>query len=393
MEKTAMMDNINSCYDVIIIGSGSVGAPAALCLAKAGYKTLVIDDSASVGQGSNKRAIGGVRATHSDPAKIRLCLRSIEIFRTWEEVYGDDIEWVTGGYSFVAYREQEETTLKTLLARQKSLGLNIDWYDRDALLEIVPSLNPVNLLGGTYSPEDGNCSPLLALHAYYTHACRAGADFRYNEPVTGLLIEGGKIRGVQTAQGEYAAGVVINAAGAWARKIGQMAGLDLPVNPDCHEAGITESVAPFLEPMIVDIRPGPGSANFYFYQHKTGQIIFCITPNPPIWGFEVDETSVFLPQVARRMIEVMPRLQNIRVRRAWRGLYPMTPDGAPIVGWSREVEGLLNAVGMCGQGFMLGPGLGELLARMVGGDLSADDQEVLEILSPYRAFKGQEKLK
>lgn len=388
-----MRDKASSHYDVIIIGSGSIGAPAALCLAKAGYKTLILDGAPSVGQGSNKRAIGGVRATHSDPAKIRLCLRSIEIFRTWQEEYGDDIEWVTGGYSFVAYREQEEATLKTLLEKQKLLGLNIDWYDRDDLLRVVPDLNPVGLLGGTYSPEDGNCSPLLALHAYYSHAVRAGAVFHYNEPVRGLMVKDGKIDGVKTDLGEYHALVVINAAGAWARQVGLMAGLDLPVNPDCHEAGITESVAPFLGPMVVDIRPGPGSSNFYFYQHKTGQIIFCITPNPPIWGFDVDETAVFLPQVARRMIEVMPKLQNIRVRRTWRGLYPMTPDGGPIVGWSREVRGLLNAVGMCGQGFMLGPGMGEFLARMVGEKLTSDDEEVLEILSPYREFKGQEKLR
>ena len=380
-------------YDVIVIGSGSIGAPTAFYLAQAGYKVLVIDGAPSVGQGSNKRAIGGVRATHSDPAKIRLSLRSIEIFRTWQEMYGEDIEWITGGYSFVAYREQEEQTLKTLLAKQKSLGLNIDWYNRDDLLKIVPDLNKDGLIGGTYSPEDGNCSPLLALHAFYTQACQSGATFRYNEPVTSLVIRSGKIKGVKTAQGEYAADVVINAAGAWARPIGRMAGLDLPVNPDCHEAGITESVGMFLGPMIVDIRPGPGSANFYFYQHKTGQIIFCITPNPPIWGFDVEETSVFLPQVARRMIEVMPKLQNIRVRRTWRGLYPMTPDGAPIVGWAKEVEGLLNAVGMCGQGFMLGPGMGELLTRMVANCLTPEDDEVLAILSPYREFKGQEKLK
>ncbi len=380
-------------YDVIIIGSGSIGTPTAMYLAQAGYKVLVVDGAPSVGQGSNKRAIGGVRATHSDPAKIRLCLRSIEIFRTWQEVYGDDIEWITGGYNFVAYREQEEQTLKTLLVRQKSLGLNIDWYDREDLLKIVPSLNKEGLIGGTYSPEDGNCSPLLALHAFYTHACQAGAVFHYNEPVIDLVIRSGRIKGVKTSQGEYAADVVINAAGAWARQVGLMAGLDLPVNPDCHEAGITESVAMFLGPMVVDIRPGPGSSNFYFYQHKTGQIIFCITPNPPIWGFDVEETSIFLPQVARRMIEVMPRLQNIRVRRTWRGLYPMTPDGTPIVGWSKEVEGLLNAVGMCGQGFMLGPGLGELLARMAANQVTSEDREVLDVLSPYREFKGQEKLK
>src|SRR5512135_2547706 len=226
MEKRKREAAMNKPYDVIIIGSGSIGTPAAFYLAQAGYQVLVIDGAPSVGQGSNKRAIGGVRATHSDPAKIRLCLRSIEIFRTWQEIYGEDIEWVTGGYNYVAYRPEEEQMLKTLLVKQKALGLNNDWYDKDDLLKIVPGLNPAGLLGGTYSPEDGNCSPLLALHAFYNHACAAGATFRYNEPTTGLVIESGKIKGVKTTQGEYSAEVVINAAGAWARSVGLMAGLD-----------------------------------------------------------------------------------------------------------------------------------------------------------------------
>jgi sarcosine oxidase subunit beta len=97
--------------------------------------------------------------------------------------------------------------------------------------------------------------------------------------------------------------------------------------------------------------------------------------------------------VARRMVEVMPRLKNIRVRRTWRGLYPMTPDGFPIVGWSKQVEGYLLAVGMCGQGLMLGPGLGELIARLVKSTLTESDNKILGILSPYRQFAGQEKLK
>jgi sarcosine oxidase subunit beta len=98
--------------------------------------------------------------------------------------------------------------------------------------------------------------------------------------------------------------------------------------------------------------------------------------------------------VSRRMVELMPRLANLRVRRTWRGLYPMSPDGSPLVGWSKEVEGYLVAIGLCGQGFMLGPGLGELLARMVTQKtLAPEDQEILEILSPYREFKGEEALK
>ncbi|MGD8398847.1 MAG: FAD-binding oxidoreductase, partial [Anaerolineae bacterium] len=356
-------------FDVIVVGAGSIGAPTAFYLARAGISTLVIDRMPSVGQGSNKHAIGGIRATHSDPAKIRLGLQSIEAFATWQSRYGDDIEWYRGGYSFVAYREHEEKVLRELLAIQHALGLHIDWLDKDDLLAVIPDLNPDGLRGGTFSPDDGNASPLLAIHAFYRHAQRLGATFRFDEEVTGIAAEGGRVQGVKTSRNEYSAGVVINAAGSWARSVAQMAGLDVPVRPDSHEAAITDAVARFLDPMVVDIRPMPGSSNFYFYQHYTGQIVFCITPSPNIWGFDLRETSRFLPMVAPRLLDVMPKLKNLRVRRTWRGLYPMTPDGSPIVGWSREVEGYLFAVGMCGQGFMLSPGVGELLARLVLGDL------------------------
>ncbi len=117
-------------YDVIIIGAGSIGVPTAYYLSKAGLKVLVVDSAASVGQGSNKKAIGGVRATHSDPVKIRLCLRSIEIFSKWKENTGDDIEWSQGGYCFVAYRDREEKILKDLLTIQQSYNLNISWLDK-----------------------------------------------------------------------------------------------------------------------------------------------------------------------------------------------------------------------------------------------------------------------
>jgi sarcosine oxidase subunit beta len=383
----------NRSFDVIIIGAGSVGAPAALSLAEAGLRTLVIDELPSVGQGSNKRAIGGLRATHSDPAKIRICLRSLEVFATWEERFGDKIEWRKGGYSFVAYREEEEKALKSLLPFQKSHGLKIDWLDAKALREAAPDLNPNGLIGGTLSPDDGNASPLLAVHAFYHRARSLGAEFRFNEKVTGLITSGGRVAGVRTDKGEYGAGSVINAAGPLGAEVARMADLDVPVRPDSHEAAVTEAVARFLEPMIVDIRPVEGSANYYFYQHDTGQVIFCITPCPSIWGLDVRETSSFLPMVARRMVEIIPRLKNLRVRRTWRGLYPMTPDGLPIVGETKEAPGFILAVGMCGQGFMLGPGLGELLARLVQGKLTHEDTDTLSFFSPYREFKGEEKLK
>lgn len=383
----------NNDYEVIIAGAGSVGTPAAMFLAQAGFKVLVIDPNPSTGQSSNKRAIGGLRATHSDPAKIRLGLRSLDIISGWQEKYGDDLEWYKGGYCFVAYREEEEKTLKEVLPLQKSLGLNTDWLEAEELRRLLPDLNPQDLRGGTLSPDDGQASPLLVNEAFYRQARRAGADFKFKETVTGLKIEGGKIKGVITDRGNYGAQVVINAAGAWAAGVAKMAGIDIPVTPDSHEAAVTEPVQRFFQPMIVDLRPVQGSANYYFYQHATGQVIFCITPSPSRWGFDVRETSQFLPMVSKRMIDLMPRLKNIRVRRTWRGLYPMTPDGFPIVGWSKEVDGFLQAAGMCGQGFMLGPGVAELLTRIVSGKTEPADEEILSYLSPYRQFVSEEKLK
>ena len=92
------------------------------------------------------------------------------------------------------------------------------------------------------------------------------------------------------------------------------------------------------------------------------------------------------------MVMLYPRLRNIRVRRTWRGLYPMTPDGFPIVSFVKEVKNMLLVVGMCGQGFMLGPGLGELLAEILI-DRSEDHNDILEQLTLYRSFEGEEVLK
>jgi sarcosine oxidase subunit beta len=145
--------------------------------------------------------------------------------------------------------------------------------------------------------------------------------------------------------------------------------------------------------MLVDIRAAEGSRNYYFYQHRPGAVVFCITPDPPIVGTDRRETSAYLPMIARRMVGLVPKLASIKVRRTWRGLYPMTPDGSPILGPSRELEGYVHAVGMCGQGYMLGPGVGTLVSRLVRNALCAGDQETLDALSPYRDFGGDEALK
>ena len=379
--------------DVIIVGAGSVGTPTAMALGELGLKVRVIDMHPSPGQGENKHAIGGVRATHSDPAKILTCLRSLEIFANWQKRYGDNIEWLKGGYVFPVYRKTDETMLKKLLTVQKKYGLNIDYLGPKEIQQIIPGINPQRLRGGTFSPDDGSISPLLVVNAFYRRAVDLGVEFHFKERVRKIQVKEGRVVGVQTDQSEYSAAIVVDTAGPFSAELGRTAGIDLPVFPDSHEAAVTEPVKPFFKCMVVDIRPGPGSKNFYFYQNLHGQVVFCITPDPPIIGTDKGETSIFLPQVSARIVHLLPRLKNLRVRRTWRGLYPNTPDGAPVVGWNRRIRGLLHATGMCGQGLMLGPGTGEVVARMIADRSTEDDQMILQAFSPYRKFKEQEALK
>lgn len=382
-----------SAYDVAIAGAGSVGLPLAYYCARQGLKVLVVDREASWGRGQNRAAIGGIRATFSDPAKIGICAESLAIASSFEEEHGIDIEWRRGGYLFVAYDEERESSFRDLLRVQRAAGLDIGWIGREEVAELAPGISMEGLRGGTFSPGDGYASPLKTSVAFHRLAMEAGVEFRFGEEVTGLEMEGRRVRLMRTRREAFEAGLFVDAAGAYAAEIAAMAGVSIPVRPDCHEAGVTEPVQRFLEPMLVDIRSEGETGNYYFYQTATGQIVFCITPRPQAWGADTDGTSSFLPLCAGRMTRLYPRLASLKVRRTWRGLYPMTPDGQPIVGYAREAENLLLAAGMCGQGFMLGLGLGKILAALIASGPGAGfEGSILERLSPYRKFEGAELL-
>ena len=354
-------------YDAVVVGAGSVGNPTALFLAEAGLKVLVLDKRAAPGQGENKSAIGGVRATHSDPAKIQTALDSLQLMSTWKETYGTDIGWKPGGYCFPAYSQDVERALDGILPIQKSFGLDIDWVDADGVAEVVPGINRQGLIGGTYSPGDGQVCPLMTAVAVERAATEKGAQYRYNETVTGYGVEKGQVFEVITDRSTYSTPCVVVATGADAARDGEALGIEIPVFPDSHEAGISAPIKPFLPSLVVDLRPGleGRTANFYFGQIHTGQIIFCYTPRELFPGTSRESLSEFMPTIAKRLISVMPRFRDLLVRRVWRGLYPMTPDGIPIVDQVREIKGLYLGVGMCGQGFMLGPGVARNLTSMI----------------------------
>ena len=380
-------------FDAIVIGAGSVGNPTAYFLAKEGLRVLVLDGEASSGQGQNKAAIGGVRATHSDPAKISMCRMSLETFSEWEAITGTNIGWKKGGYCFPAFDEKVEGTLRSLLPIQKRFNLPIDWLSADEIARVVPGIRRTDLRGGTFSPDDGQVSPLLAAESFTNEAIKRGAVYHYREPVRSLLMTDHHVVGVKTDRGEYRAETVVNTAGARASEICRMAGLDIPVKPDSHEGGISAPVEPFLGPLVVDLRPGPEgkTVNFYFGQNSEGQIIFCYTPKVIFPGENRTSTYEFMPIIAARMVELLPRLKNLTIRRVWRGLYPMTPDGSPIIGRAPGVDGFVLGIGMCGQGFMLGPGVARNLASLIAKGHPELPKEVFDLVSPARDLFGGKK--
>jgi len=380
-------------FDLVIIGAGSMGLPAALYAQRAGLSTLVLDRLASAGQGENKAAIGGIRATHSDPAKILICLRSLQVFREWQQKEGDDIGWRQGGYLFPIYNEKDEGTMRGLLPIQHKYGLNIGWVTSDRIKQLVTGIREDGLRGGTYSPEDGNLSPLKVSSAFYFAAKRHGAEFHFRETVKSIDVRRGRVSQVVTDRDRYDCRFVLNAAGAAAAEVGKMVSLKLPVLPDSHEAGITEPVSRFFEPLVVDIRTTPGAKNCYFYQNSVNRIVFCLTPEPLYPGIDHRSHSSFLPIVTRKMVDLIPRLANIRVRRVWRGCYPQTADGMPIVGEKPEARGYFYAVGMCGQGLMLGPGLAQDVVGLILNGKPVTEETAFSSLSLYRDFGRTEALK
>ena len=388
MKNLQIITKKHKTYDVIVIGAGSVGQPTTAFLAENGLKVLCIDKNASAGQGQNKAAIGGVRATHSEPAKIAICQQSLEVFSTCKERNGIDVGWKKGGYCFPVYREKEEKLLKGMLEEQRKYNLNIDWMPPDRIKELVPGINSEDLRGGTYSPDDGQISPLVAAEAFQAYAKGKGADFLFCTEVTGLLIKNNRICGVKTAKDTYYSNVVVNAAGAFAREIGAMGGVSIPILPDSHEAGISAPVGEFLGPMVVDLREGDEgkTSNMYFGQNHENAIIFCYTPKPVKSGTDRSVTSEFMPTVAKRLVNIMPRFKNLRIRRLWRGVYPMTPDGFAIVGKAPGIDNFYLGVGMCGQGLMLGPGVAKNITSLILHGKPSIDKEIFKDLSPERDF-------
>ena len=348
---------MNKTYDAIVIGGGIIGAATGYYLAERGLKILLLEKN-FLTAGSTGRCITGIRQQFSTPTSIQTAMESVRLFSRMEEELGLDVEWKNSGYLFLAHSENLVDMFKKNIVIQKPFGLDVEFIQADECKKIVPLLDTDGLIGGAYCPSDGQASPFLVVRSYVDGIRKRGGLAKNRTEVVGINVKNGKAESVSTASGDvFSAPKILNAAGPWAKEIGMMAGVALPIEPDRHEALITEGVEYAGVPMLVDYRADGG----YFVQRLTGQFIGCFTPEVKVPGKSTDSTLEFLVEMSRRMCRLIPALENVAVLRQWAGSYSMTPDGSPIVG-ETDVKGFYCSVGMCGHGFMLGPALGKYLA-------------------------------
>ncbi|MEW6685816.1 MAG: FAD-binding oxidoreductase [Candidatus Edwardsbacteria bacterium] len=347
--------------DVIIIGGGIIGCATSYYLAKSGLKVFLFEKE-YLCSGSTGRCIGGVRQQFTTKSMVKLMIQSVSLFSQMEEEFGKSVEWYQGGYLFLAHSEEKKNDYLKAISLQKSVGLPVEFVTSQEVKKIIPGLNTDGLLGGAYCPTDGQANPFSVTYEYAKGIKRCGGKiFSYTE-VKEIIVKGNRVNGIKTSKGEkYSAGMVLNAAGPEVKEVGKMVGVEIPVEPERHEALITEGVEKLFEPMLVDYRPD----GCYFLQvHPTGQFIGCYTPVPPVPGKRVDSSFEFLTDMPRRMVRLVPSLKNVKVIRQWAGSYEMTPDGNPILDRT-EIEGFYVCGGMCGHGFMLGPALGKIMAEFI----------------------------
>jgi len=197
----------------------------------------------------------------------------------------------------------------------------------------------------------------------------------------------------------FARHAVINCLGATANELVSTLGYELALCVDSHDACVTAPIpkatlpAPHrIWPLVVDVRDAHHSSCFYFHQNQRGQIVASNAPNPKVEGFDTREGCNFLPNISKRAVMLIPALESVEVRHVWRGLYANTKDGNPLVGPDPKHPGLIHAVGMGGQGFMLGPGVAKLLVRMLTNQPREIDAVVFKEFDPFRSFAGGEEL-
>jgi len=342
--------------DVVIVGGGIVGSSIAYHLTANGCRNvLVIERESAPGKGSTGKSMGGVRAQFSTPVSIQMSLYSIPFYDSFEERLGYPCDYRPQGYLFCATTDNQMAYLRTNYAQQVKLGLkNVRLMAGVEIRGMFPQLRGDDIVGGSFCSTDGFVDPYSAIN---------GATSWKNTVVKGFTHDATGIASVETTRGPVATRKVVNCAGAWAAGVASLAGVDLPVEPLRRMLVPTEPFDefPHTAPMIVDMSNG-----FHFRPEARGFLLAWNDPEETP-GFKTDFDPAFVEKILTRAADRVPCFANLPVnpKRAWAGLYEMTPDHHPILGQAPGLPGFFLANGFSGHGVMHAPATGRILSDLI----------------------------
>ena len=347
-------------FDVAVVGGGLHGLSAALHLARAGRRVVVIERRWT-GRHASGATAAGVRTLNRDLAEVPISLEAMAMWHRIEEIVGDDCGFQAQGQLNVAERDEHMPALVQREARMRGLGYaHEELIDARELRRLVPALSP-HCVGALVARRDGAADPHRTILAF-RRACEA----------EGVVIA--EACGVETVdrQGEdwllvcgarrFRAPVVVNAAGAWAGRLAALFGDDIALGVRASMMIVTECLAPLLDPVVSVV----GRA-LSFKQASQGTLVI----GGGLQGaadLDRERSTVNFRELAkgaRAASDLFPAVRGVRIARCWTGIEAQTRDRLPVIGASPRVAGLVHAFGFSGHGFQLVPVVGSILAELV----------------------------
>jgi sarcosine oxidase subunit beta len=348
--------------EVVVVGGGAVGTSIAFHLAEAGADVCLLERDA-LSSGSTSRAAGGVRTQFSDPLNIAIGLRGVEAFERFAERPGGEIDFKQVGYLFLLDREEDVAVFERSVALQNELGVPSRVIDQAEAARLSPLAGLDGVLAATYCPIDGHASPEAVSQGYAAGARAHGAMVVTGCSATGVALDDGTVRGVETDAGTIETTTVVCAAGVWSPDFARTAGVELPVEPIFREVVTTAPVdgLPDKLPLTVDFTSG-----LYFHREGPGLLIgMADREQQP--GFDAPTDPDWLEHVTEVAARRAPAFLDMGIAHGWKGYYEVSPDHNGLVGEAPGVERFMYATGFSGHGFMQAPAVGEIVRDLVLG--------------------------
>ena len=375
--------------DILIIGSGAIGAACGYFLSKRGYKVLIIDKN-GIAAGASGAAEGIVGSVTKRTLGLvtSLVVESFKMFPALSEELGIDIEFDPKAGLTVIDEEDRVDLLKRFVDKKRKSGPEIEFIDKVETLDREPMLSD-HIIGGIYTPNQGIVNPIVLTNAYVEAARKFGAEFSYDCPQE-FTTKNGRIISVKTIKEKIAPQIVINAAGNEAEIVAKMAGLKILIVPKRVHMIVSEplpaktlnntiycakNLIGGLNPKTFDFEDTPEDKEVSSkelenpwqlsscIQTKNGTILFC-------GGFSFSEgrTCVdlnLINKMANNINEIFPMFRFFNVVRSWAGMEPCTPDNEPIIGKAPNLENFYFAAGHGNAGIMMSPATGLAIAELI----------------------------